>query len=132
MGSSVQNPKGKDLYSFWGPDITDRINADLAESPGAKVLVNLASNEYFGSIQPARLEGKLVTPNFLDSKNGGPYKVVSFFAKRARGAMAGWIITERIKSAKGLLDFTGMGYRYDAERSTPDTPVFIREDGGMG
>lgn len=131
MGSSVKNPNGKDLYSFWGPDITDRINADLAESPGAKVLVNLASNEYFGSIQPDRLDGKLVTPNFLDSKNGGPYKVVSFFAKRARGAMAGWIITERIKSAKGLLDFTGMGYRYDAERSTSDTPVFIREDGGM-
>ena len=131
MGSSVKNPKGKDLYSFWGPDITDRINADLAESPGAKVLVNLASNEYFGSIQPDRLDGRLVTPNFLDSKNGGPYKVVSFFAKRARGAMAGWIITERIKSAKGLLEFTGMGYRYDPERSTADTPVFIREDGGM-
>ena len=132
MGSNLKNPKGKDLYSFWGPDITDRINADLAESPGAKVLVNLASNEYFGSIQPDRLDGKLITPNFLDSKNGGPYKVVSFFAKRARGAMAGWIITERIKSAKGLLEFTGMGYRYDPERSTADTPVFIREDGGMG
>ena len=132
MGSGLKNPKGKDLYSFWGPDITDRINEDLAESPGAKVLVNLASDEYFGSVQPDRLDGKLITPNFLDSKNGGPYKVVSFFAKRARGAMAGWIITERIKSAKGLLDFTGMGYRYDAERSTPEAPVFIREDGGMG
>lgn len=132
MGSSLENPKGENLYSFWGPDITDRINADLAESPGAKVLVNLASNEYFGSIQPDRLDGRLITPNFLDSKNGGPYKVVSFFAKRARGTMAGWIITERIKSAKALLNFTGMGYRYDAERSTADTPVFIREDGGMG
>ena len=131
MGSSLTNPKGKDLYSFWGPDITDRINADLAESPGAKVLVNLASNEYFGSVQPDRLDGKLITPTFLDSKNGGPYKVVSFFAKRARGAMAGWIIRERVKSAKGLLAFSEMGYRHDPERSTPDTPVFIREDGGM-
>lgn len=131
MGSSLENPRGKDLYSFWGPDITDRINEDLAESPGAKVLVNLASNEYFGSIQPDRLDGRLITPSFLDSKNGGPYKVVSFFAKRARGAMAGWIITERVKTAKGLLAFTGMGYRYDAERSTPDAPVFVREDGAM-
>jgi uncharacterized protein len=131
MGSSVKNAKGKDLYSFWGPDITARINADLAESPGAKVLVNLASNEYFGSIQPQLLEGKLVTPAFLDSKNGGPHKMVSFFAKRARGAMAGWIITERIKSAKALLDFTGMGYRYDPDRSAADRPVFVREDGAM-
>ncbi|MGI9621641.1 MAG: peroxide stress protein YaaA [Acidimicrobiales bacterium] len=131
MGSTLNTPKGKDLYSFWGPDITDRINADLAESPGAKILVNLASNEYFGSIRPDALEGKLVTPTFLDSKNGGPYKVVSFFAKRARGRMAGWIITERIKSGRGLLDFTGMGYRYDAQRSAPDSPTFIREDGGM-
>ncbi len=131
MGSTVKNPRGKDLYSFWGPDITDRINADLAESPGAKVLVNLASNEYFGSVKPDLLDGKLVTPAFLDSKNGGPYKTVSFFAKRARGAMAGWIITERIKSAKGLLAFDGMGYRYDPERSSADNPVFIREDGAM-
>jgi cytoplasmic iron level regulating protein YaaA (DUF328/UPF0246 family) len=131
MGSTVKNPNGKDLYSFWGPDITERINADLAESPGAKVLVNLASNEYFGAIRPDELDGRLITPTFLDSKNGGPYKIVSFFAKRARGAMAGWIITERIKSAKALLDFDGMGYRYDPERSSADNPVFIREDGGM-
>ncbi len=131
MGSSVANPKGKDLYSFWGPDITERINADLEESPGANVLVNLASNEYFSSVKPGQLAGKLVTPAFLDSKNGGPHKVVSFFAKRARGAMAGWIIRERIKSAKALLDFDGMGYRYDPDRSDAANPVFVREDGGM-
>jgi cytoplasmic iron level regulating protein YaaA (DUF328/UPF0246 family) len=132
MGSSVRNPKGNDLYSFWGPDITERINADLDQSPGAKILVNLASNEYFGSVKPRQLDGKLITPTFLDSKNGGPYKMVSFFAKRARGAMAGWIITERIKSGKALLEFNTMGYRYDAERSEADKPVFIREDGTMG
>jgi cytoplasmic iron level regulating protein YaaA (DUF328/UPF0246 family) len=132
MGSSVKNPNGKDLYSFWGPDITGRINADLAESPGANVLVNLASNEYFGSVRPGELDGRLITPTFLDSKNNGAYKIVSFFAKRARGAMAGWIITERIKSARGLLAFDAMGYRYDPERSEADKPVFVREDGTMG
>ncbi len=131
MGSKLQTDRGPDLYSFWGDDITARINDDLASSPGAPVLVNLASNEYFGSLRPELLEGQIVTPVFLDSKHGGDYRMVSFFAKRARGVMAGWIIKERIKTAKALLGFEGMGYRYDRDRSSPDRPVFIREDGGM-
>jgi cytoplasmic iron level regulating protein YaaA (DUF328/UPF0246 family) len=131
MGSAVKTSKGTDLYSFWGDDITDRVNDDIVASPGSDVLVNLASNEYFGSIQTGRIKGRIVTPTFLDSKSGGDYRMVSFFAKRARGAMTGWIITERIKSATALRQFTGMGYRLDPERSTADRPVFIREDGGM-
>jgi cytoplasmic iron level regulating protein YaaA (DUF328/UPF0246 family) len=132
MGTSLETDRGKDLYTFWGDRITEQLNADLAESPGSKVLVNLASNEYFGSVNTDAIDARIVTPTFLDSKNGGPYKIVSFFAKRARGAMSGWIIKERIKSAKALTEFEGMGYRYDAERSDADTPVFIREDGTMG
>ena len=130
MGSHVTTERGTDLYSFWGDTITDQLNADIAASPGAKVLVNLASNEYFGSVDATRVEARIVTPTFLDSKDGGPYKIVSFFAKRARGAMAGWIIRNRIASVRALNDFDGMGYRYDAERSTVDQPVFVREDGG--
>ena len=132
MGTSLETDRGKDLYTFWGDRITEQLNADLAESPGANVLVNLASNEYFGSVDTSKVGARVITPTFLDSKNGGPYKIVSFFAKRARGAMSGWIIKERIKSVKALTDFDGMGYRFDAERSTVDQPVFIREDGAMG
>lgn len=130
MGSQVTTQRGKDLYSFWGDTITDQLNADIAASPGADVLINLASNEYFGSVNAANIDARIVTPTFLDAKNGGPHKIVSFFAKRARGAMTGWIIRNRIASVRALNDFDGMGYRYDVERSTVDQPVFVREDGG--
>ncbi len=128
MGSTVQTPAGKTLYQFWGDQITDSINADMKDSPGAAVLVNLASNEYYNAINPKRVEAKIIAPVFLDSKDGGDYKIVSFFAKRARGSMAGWIIQNRIKSARALNQFDGMGYRYDAQRSSPSRPTFIREN----
>lgn len=131
MGSQVATDRGKDLYTFWGDRITNQLNADMAESPGAKVLVNLASNEYFGSVHADAIDARVVSPTFLDSKDGGDYKIVSFFAKRARGAMTGWIIRNRVTSVKALNAFGDMGYRYDAERSSTDQPVFIREDGGM-
>jgi len=126
MGSKVEHPDGGDLYSFWGDRVTDALNADLDASPGSRVLVNLASNEYFGAVQPDRIDASVVTPKFLDAKGDDDYKIVSFFAKRARGAMAGWIIRERIRSAKALVDFAGSGYRFDPVRSTPDEPVFLR------
>lgn len=128
MGSTVNTPAGKTLYAFWGDTITKQINADIAASPGSDVLVNLASNEYYSSVKPSLIEGNIVTPVFLDSKDGGEYKIVSFFAKRARGAMAGWIVQNRAKSARSLKDFDGMGYRYDDEQSSSDRPVFIREN----
>lgn len=128
MGSRVITERGKDLYSFWGRTITDQINADLAESPGSNALINLASNEYFNAVVAEHLDGRLVSPVFLDSKDGGEPKIVSFFAKRARGVMAGWIIRNRIKSPKALLEFTEEGYRYDPERSQPDRPVFVRHN----
>jgi cytoplasmic iron level regulating protein YaaA (DUF328/UPF0246 family) len=126
MGSKVEHGRGGDLYSFWGGDVTDRLSADLASSPGANVLVNLASIEYFSVVQPDRLDGRVISPRFLDAKGDGEHKVVAFFAKRARGAMAGWIVRERISSARALTGFDGLGYRFDPARSTPDEPVFIR------
>lgn len=121
MGSSVRHPRCHDLYSFWGGEVTDRLNADLAVSPGASVLVNLASSEYFGVVQHERVAGRIISPRFLDAKDDGEYKVVSFFAKRTRGAMAGWVIRQRIKSPSVLRQFDRLGYRYDANRSTPRT-----------
>ncbi|HSH10934.1 MAG TPA: peroxide stress protein YaaA [Ilumatobacter sp.] len=126
MGSKVEHPEGRDLYSFWGDRVTDALNADLDASPGARVLVNLASNEYFGVVQADRVDARIITPKFLDASGDGDYRIVSFFAKRARGTMAGWIIRERITSARALVDFDAAGYRYDPVRSTPDEPVFLR------
>ena len=126
MGSKVETDRGHNLYDFWGGDVTDRLNADLADSPGANVLVNLASNEYFSVVQPERIDAKVITPRFEDAKGDGDHKVVGFFAKRARGAMAGWIIRERVKSAKALTEFDDLGYRYAPELSSPTEPVFRR------
>ena len=126
MGSTLATDRGRDLYQFWGDRITDALNADLAASPGPAAVVNLASNEYFRSVDPDKLDGRLVTPKFLDSRDGGEPKMISFFAKRARGAAAGWIIRSRLKSVRGLRDFTGLGYAHDPDRSAPDEPVFVR------
>ncbi len=126
MGSKLATERGDDLYDYWGERITAVLNEDLADSPGPAVVVNLASQEYFRSVDPAQLEGRLVTPAFLDSSNGKDPKMISFFAKRARGAMAGWVIRNRVKSLRGLNDFDGLGYRFDSERSGADRPVFVR------
>lgn len=126
MGTKLPTDEGKDLYAFWDDEITDVLNEDIASSPGSKVLINLASNEYFGSVNIDKVDAPIVAPAFYDSKNGTDYKIVSFFAKRARGVMSNWIIRERVKSPKALREFTGMGYSFDAERSSSDRPVFTR------
>jgi len=126
MGSKVDTDRGRDLYAFWADRITDQLNEDLAASPGANVLVNCASNEYFSSVNTDQLKAKVITPSFLDSKDGGPHRMVSFFAKRARGALAGWLIKNRVKSARGITEFDALGYVFDADRSTPEAPVFLR------
>ena len=130
MGTRLSTDRGSNLYDFWGMTITDRLNADIDASPGAKVLVNLASQEYFGSVQTGQLEADVVAPVFLDAKGDGDFKIVSFFAKKARGAMAGWIIQNRVKTRSGLTEFDGNGYRFDAERSTSTSPTFIRRSEG--
>lgn len=126
MGLSIPTDRGEDLYAFWGERITTMLNADLAASPGPAVVVNLASNEYFRSVDSSRLDGRLVTPSFLDSRNGSEPRIMGYLTKRARGAMAGWIIRNRIKSVRGMQAFNGLGYAFDTARSTRDRPTFVR------
>lgn len=125
MGSRVKNPYGKTLYDFWGTEVTEAISRELAEHR-TKVLVNLASKEYFSVIKPQLLEAPVVTPVFKDF-NRGEYRIISFFAKRARGSMASWMIRNRIQTIKALPGFDGMGYRYSDDLSTRSQPTFVRE-----
>ncbi len=125
MGTSLKTDRAKDLYGYWGTRITDALNQDL-NNYQTRVLVNLASKEYFGSVIPSQLDGRIVSPVFKDF-NRDQYRIISFFAKRARGVMAAWMIRERVKSVKALKSFTGMGYRFSPEHSTNDSPTFIRE-----
>ena len=125
MGTSLKTGRGKDLYAFWGTAITDALNREL-DNRAQPVLVNLASNEYFSSVDEGRLQARVISPAFKDL-NKGKYKILSFFAKRARGEMANFIIRNRITNPSGLTDFNAVGYRYDAESSTEDKPVFLRD-----
>ena len=126
MGTKLQNPHGKDLYSFWGDDITQCLNQDLADQDD-DILLNLASQEYFGAVKPKLLKGRLIEPVFKDQKNG-QYKIISFHAKKARGLMARYVIKEQLKDPDGLKDFDLNGYRYDEASSGPDQPVFLRDE----
>ncbi len=129
MGTKLATDRGSSLYDYWGATITELLNADLAASPGPDLVVNLASNEYFSSVKTRELDGTLITPRFLDESKNGDFRIVSFFAKRARGAMAGWLVRTRARTMKSLTEFDGLGYRYDADRSTADTPTYIRNAG---
>lgn len=124
MGIKLSNAKGKNLYEFWGSEITNNINKQL-KAIDSKYLINLASNEYFRSIQPKLVEAKIITPVFKDLTNG-QYKMISFFAKKARGSMSAWIIKNRVKTLKKLSKFNVDGYRFSQEGSTPQKPLFIR------
>lgn len=128
MGSKLRTKRGRDLYAFWGSEITDVLNEDLAASPGQKVLVNLASNEYFKSVRTDDLEGPVISPAFLDAKDDGDFRTVGFFAKKARGAMAAWMVRERISDVDQLAKFDGLGYAHDADRSSAQRPVFTRRN----
>ena len=124
MGTKLATGAGKNLYEFWGDSITEELATEL-EGHSPKVLVNCASKEYFKAVRPNQLDARVVTPQFLDLNNGD-YKVVGFFAKRARGAMASWLIRSRAKTLKAITEFDELGYRYDAANSTRDNPVFKR------
>lgn len=126
MGTRLATGRGSNLYHWWGEQITDLLRADLAESPGAKVVVNLASAEYFGAVQPDRLGAPVISPRFEDTDARGKRKVISFFAKRARGEMAAWLIKQRVRTPKALLGFAAVGYRYDRASSTALEPTFVR------
>ncbi|OXY83609.1 peroxide stress protein YaaA [Oceanimonas doudoroffii] len=126
MGTKLDNARGKDLYAFWGDIITDALNRALAEQ-GDNVLINLASNEYFKAVKPKRLEGQIVTPVFKDCKNG-QYKIISFYAKKARGMMARYIIENRLTEVSQLTAFDTAGYYFVEEESTATELVFRREE----
>ncbi|QEL54378.1 peroxide stress protein YaaA [Chromobacterium paludis] len=125
MGTRLDNPRGKNLYAFWGDIITNQLNAQL-EALGSRTLVNLASDEYFKSVKPKALNAAIVTPVFQDRKNG-QYKIISFYAKRARGLMARWAAERGIRDAQALRGFDSEGYVYDAAASSELSWVFRRD-----
>ena len=126
MGLKFTNQRGKNLYEFWGEQLTDTLNADLV-SAKTEVLINLASNEYFKAVKPKLLNADIITPQFKDLKNG-QYKMISFFAKKARGLMARYIIDNRITEPEALKSFSEAGYYYSDEQSQGDQWVFLRDE----
>ena len=130
MGTSLKVGRSADLYAFWDTQIADALNSALDKSKASKsktpTLVNLASNEYFASVKKERVDGRVVTPSFKDLKNG-KYKFLSFFAKKARGMMADYMIRERVSDPEDLKNFNREGYTYNEELSEGDHWVFTRD-----
>jgi cytoplasmic iron level regulating protein YaaA (DUF328/UPF0246 family) len=125
MGTTLQTDKGSNLYKFWGPQIAEYLNAQLAKDK-TPVIVNLASQEYFKSVDRKTLKARVIECVFEDFK-GGKYKIISFNAKRARGLMARFAIQNKITHPEGLLGFDLEGYAYDPQVSEPDRLVFRRK-----
>ena len=126
MGTKLKNSRGNNLYEFWGSIITDQINQDLAEID-AKLLVNLASDEYYKSVNEKKIRAEIIKPVFLDQKNG-KYKVISFYAKKARGLMARYLIENKLSQVEQLKAFDSEGYYFDAENSSDKELVFKRDE----
>ena len=124
MGTKFANKAGKDLYAFWGERLLDAINAELAKMP-RPVAVNLASEEYFKAAVGRKINGLLIQPVFEDWKNG-KYKIISFYAKRARGLMTRYAVLNRLDEPEGLKAFDYDGYAFAAEASDDKTWVFRR------
>jgi len=124
MKTKLSNPKGANLYEFWNTQITERLNHALAQQEQA-VLVNLASNEYYKSVQPKRIKGRILNIDFKETK-AGKTRIIAIYAKKARGMMADFIIRNRIESPEGIQDFDRAGYRYSPSLSTQDKWVFER------
>ena len=122
MGRPLETRGAKNLYEFWKSAITEELNQTKGD-----LLINLASQEYFKAIDKRALNKHVIAPVFKDEKKG-TFKIISFFAKKARGTMARYIIENRVKDAAGLLDFAVNGYAYNAELSKPDSPVFTRPE----
>lgn len=130
MGLKFANSNGANLYEFWGDSITRTLNTQLKKS-GSRELVNLASNEYFKAVKKGSLEADVVTPVFKDLKSG-KYKVISFYAKKARGQMARFIIDKGLNSPQGLKKFRTGGYRYNKAESSAREWVFTRDQPPAG
>ncbi|MEO0943874.1 MAG: peroxide stress protein YaaA [Pseudomonadota bacterium] len=126
MGSRLKTRRGTSLYAFWGDEISKALNV-TAEETGSEVLVNCASQEYFGAVDREALKPKVVTPQFFELKNGAP-KIVSFFAKKARGAMARFIVENRVTTLAGLQDFDIGGYRFVEPSEDGQNLIFHRAE----
>ena len=126
MGTKLHNPKGHNLYEFWDDQITQLIIKDL-EHTKTNILVNIASDEYYKSVNEKRIDAQIIKPVFLDQKNG-KYKVISFYAKKARGLMARFIIENKLEKAQDLKAFNRDGYYFDADNSTESELVFKRDE----
>lgn len=125
MGTTLKNLRGKNLYEFWGDIPTQAINAELAKEKHP-VLINLASNEYFKVLKAKQLAATIITPVFKDFKNG-QYKMISFYAKKARGLMAAYIIKNKIDKVEQLKSFDSEGYYFSPEHSKAYEWVFLRD-----
>ncbi|MAJ87432.1 MAG: peroxide stress protein YaaA [Cellvibrionales bacterium TMED148] len=129
MGTKYPTKRGSNLYDFWGDIITSSVNKHLTELNKRKfspILVNLASNEYFKSVDPKRISVQILTPVFMDKKND-QYKIISFFAKRARGEMAAFVVKNRIVDGESLKEFRESGYHYNQAMSNGNKLVFTRD-----
>jgi cytoplasmic iron level regulating protein YaaA (DUF328/UPF0246 family) len=125
MGVRMKTRRGQSLYDFWGPKVSEALNAAADEAGKDRTLVNLASQEYFGVVDRAALTLPVVTCRFFEEKDGES-RIISFYAKKARGMMARYAIDNRIKAAADLKGFTAEGYRFDKAASTDDDWVFAR------
>ena len=126
MGTVYPNPSGKDLYAYWGDSLAETINKDLKKNK-TKIVFNLASQEYFKAAKSSKIEGDIISPSFLDEKNG-KYKIISFYAKKARGYMANYLVTNKVTDPNGLSDFKEYGYQFSKSDSSPEIPVFTRSE----
>ncbi len=124
MGTKLNTTEGKNLYEFWDLKITDTLNKQL-KSLGSDTLINLASNEYFKAVKASKLKARLITPAFKDYKNG-EYKMIGFYAKKARGLMTRYIIQNNISDAEQLKQFDIEGYQFNSPASEGDNWVFTR------
>ena len=125
MGSRLKTRRGKTLYDYWGDTIAKALNAQAAII-GTDTLVNCASQEYFGAVDRKALKLRVITPQFMELKDGKP-RIVSFFAKRARGAMARFIVENRVTDAQTIKSFCTGGYGFDPDLSNGDKWVFVRD-----
>jgi cytoplasmic iron level regulating protein YaaA (DUF328/UPF0246 family) len=129
MGSRLKTRRGGNLYDYWRDQISKELRAQASEL-GTDTLINCASQEYFGAVPPKPLGLRIVTPAFMEDKGDGKGpKIVSFFAKKARGSMARFVIQRRLTELEGILDFDLGGYAYREDLSEPDKPVFVRPYG---
>ncbi len=124
MGTRLANPDGNNLYAFWGPAITEKLNGALKEQ-GDNILINLASNEYFKAIKKQKLTADIITPVFKE-KRGDDYKIISFSAKKARGVMCRYIIDNRISDPEAIKEFDLEDYSYNPALSCDNEWVFSR------